>query len=109
MIRLLLLTMLLSACATSYRPKATGAEPFAFVLTPEQCEHLRTEQRDYRAANKASTYVSTSTAAVGAALLLIPALRDERAVQGATAIVGLIVGGTSVFTASQADALAEEI
>lgn len=109
--RILAASMLVlsTGCATSYRPADTGPSAFAFTLTPEQCEHLRSEARGYRSTEKTGEYVGTSTALVGAALLLIPATRNATTAQGAAALVGLVAGGTSVFTASQVTDLEAEI
>jgi hypothetical protein len=102
----------LSGCATSFRPKETPSpalSPFAFTLTPEQCERLRAERRNYRAVERTSSYVSGAGALVTTTLLAIPALRDEQAVQGAAAGVGLLAGGVMVFSGTQVDDLAKEI
>lgn len=96
-------------CATTYRPKAMGPGMFEFVLTPEGCAQLRGQMRAYRATEKTGEYVSGATALVAGALVLIPALRDETAAQGATALVALAAVGTSVFISSQVTDLEQEI
>lgn len=107
--RYLLILALLSGCATTYRPKVTGPEPLVFTLTPEQCERLRKERRDYRATERTATWVSGSGALVTTAFLAIPALRGEHAVQGASAGVALLSGAVAIFTGSQVESLEEEI
>lgn len=112
--RLIVLSFILSlsGCATSFRPveaPSPAVGPFAFTLTPEQCEKLRAEKRDYRAVEKTSSYVSGAGALVTTALIAIPALRDEQAAQGAAAGVGLLAGGVTVFSGTQVDDLAKEI
>jgi len=109
MTRLLLLTALLSGCATSYRPTDTGPGAFSFTLTPEQCEHLKEEQRNYHAVHQDAGYVSAAGPMVTTLLLAIPALRDEHALQGAAAGVSLVAGGTLVFTDTQLTDLDQEI
>lgn len=102
----------LSGCATSFRPKdvpSPSLTPFVFTLTPEQCERLRNEKRDYRAVEKTASYVSGAGALVTTALLAIPALRDEQVAQGAAAGVALVSGGVTVFSGTQVDDLAKEI
>jgi hypothetical protein len=105
----LALTLCLSGCATTYRPKVTGPEPLVFTPTPEQCERLRKERRDYRATERTATWVSGSGALVTTAFLAVPALRGEHAVQGASAGVALLSGAVAIFTGSQVESLEEEI
>jgi hypothetical protein len=107
--RYLLVLALLSGCATSYKPKVTGPLPFVFRLTPEQCDRLRKEKRDYRATERTATWVSGSGALVTTAFLAIPALRGEHAGQGASAGVALLSGAVAIFTGSQVESLEEEI
>lgn len=102
------LAVISSGCATSFKP-SPALSPFAFTLTPEQCERLRAEKRDYRAVEKTASYVSGAGALVTTALLAIPALRDEQAAQGAAAGVGLLAGGVAVFSGTQVDELEREI
>lgn len=108
MIRILAALVLLSGCATSYKP-APALSAFEFKLTPEQCDKLRSELRDYRAAEQTASYVSGAGALVVTAFLAIPALRDERTAQGAAAGVALVAGGVDVFSGSQVNSLSEEI
>lgn len=99
-----------SGCATSFRQNPTPAlAPFEFTLTPEQCEKLRAERRNYRAAEKTATYISGAGALVTTALLAIPSLRDEQVAQGAAAGVALVSGGVTVFSGTQVDELEREI
>lgn len=108
----ILSAVLLSGCATSYRealPPAPARTPFTFTLTPEQCERLRGELRNYRAVEKTSIYVSGAGALVSTAFLAIPDLRDEQVVQGLGAGVALAAGGVGAFTESQVSDLEKEI
>lgn len=105
----LALSLCLSGCAATYKPKMTGPLPLVFTLTPEQCERLRKEKRDYRATERTATWVSGSGALVTTAFLAIPALRGEHAVQGASAGVALLTGAVAIFTGSQVESLEGEI
>lgn len=102
------LAVVSSGCATSFKPSPT-LSPFEFTLTPEQCDKLRSERRNYRAAEQTASYVSGAGALVATALLVIPTLRDEQAAQGAAAGIALVAGGVGVFSGTQVDDLAKEI
>lgn len=106
---ILIAMLALSGCATTYRPKVTGLEPFAFTPTPEQCAQLRKERRTYRATERTSVWVGGSGALVATAFAAIPALRDEAAVQGASAAVALAAGAVAIFSGSQVESLDGEI
>lgn len=100
--------LLLSGCATSFRP-TPALSPFEFTLTSEQCDKLRSERRNYRATEQTASYVSGAGALVATTFLLVPALRDAQAAQGAAAGVALVAGGVNVFSGSQVNSLDEEI
>lgn len=108
---LIILSLLSSACATSFRPPdapaVTGFSAFAFRLTPEQCAQLKKERRTYRATEKTAAYV----AGAGAVLtgIFIFALKDEEGAQAAGAGATLASTGVSVFTGSQVTDLDEEL
>lgn len=103
--------VLLSGCATSYRgaAPAPALSPFTFTLTPEQCEKLRLERRNYRAVEQTSIYVAGAGALVTTVFLAVPALRDEQVVQGLSAGTALVAGSAGAFTNSQVNDLEEEI
>lgn len=102
----LMLLSLSSGCATTYRPKVTGLEPFAFTPTPEQCAQLLKERRIYRATEKTATYVSTAGALLS---VLFLGLVNEKAAPAASAGATLVASGVSVFAGSQVESLDEEI
>lgn len=104
--RYLLMLVLLSGCATAYRPKVMGPEAFAFTPTPEQCAQLLKERRTYRATEKTATYVGGATALLS---MLFLGLVEQRAVPAASAAATLMASGVSVFTGSQVESLEEEI
>jgi hypothetical protein len=106
----LIAALLLSGCATSFRPTPTPAlSPFVFTLTPKQCEKLRLERRNYRAVEKTAVYTGAASGLVTTAFLAIPALRDETTIQGLGAGTALLAGGVGAFTHSQAGDLDDEI
>jgi hypothetical protein len=104
--RYLLILILLSGCATSYKPKVTGPLPFAFTPTPEQCAQLLKERRTYRATEKTATYVSGATALLS---MLFLGLVEEKAAPAASAGATLLASGVSVFAGSQVESLEAEI
>lgn len=108
MIRTLATTLLLSGCATSFKP-IPALSPFEFTLSPAQCDHLRAERRNYRATEQTASYVSEAGALVTMVFFAVPALRDERAAQGASAGVALVAGSVTIFSGSQVNSLDEEI
>jgi hypothetical protein len=103
---LLIMSILLAGCATSYTPKVTGPLPFAFTPTPEQCAQLLKERRAYRATEKTATYVSTATALLS---VLFLGLVDEKAAPAASAGATLLASGVSVFAGSQVEGLEAEL
>lgn len=100
------LLLVLSGCATTYKPKVTGPLPFAFTPTPEQCATLLKERRTYRATEKTATYVSGATALLS---VLFLGLVEEKAVPAASAGATLLASGVSVFADSQVESLEGEI
>lgn len=103
---LVVLGVLFSGCATTYRPKVTGPEPFAFTPTPEQCAQMLKERRTYRATEKTATYVGGATALLS---VLFLGLVEEKAAPAASAGATLLASGVSVFAGSQVESLEEEI
>jgi hypothetical protein len=106
---LLCVGLMSTGCATSYRPKVTGPEPFSFVLTPEQCTQLKQERRTYHGIHEAAGWTVLSGPLLGALFAAIPALRDEHALQGATAGVALAGGIVERFTQTQMDDIDPEL
>lgn len=103
---LILLPILLSACATTYQGAVTGPSPFVFSLTPEQCAQLAKERRGYHAAESVSLYVSGAGAVVSALAL---AITDAKTAPAVSSGVSLLAGGVGVFSESQASDLDREL
>jgi hypothetical protein len=102
---LALILCLATGCATSYRPKVTGPEPFSFALTPEQCAHLTKEKRTYHATQQTASYVSGAGAALTGVFL---GLLDAKVAPAVSAGATLAASGVSVFSGSQVSDLDEE-
>jgi len=102
----LMVAVMASGCATSYRPKNTGPTAFSFVLTPEQCTTLKAERRKYHATQEASTY------AAGAGLVctgLMLGFTDSKTATGICTGVGGVAEGVSIFTGTQVADLDAEL
>lgn len=102
----LMVAVLAQGCATTYRPRVTGTEPFVFTPTPEQCAQLLKERRTYRATEKTATYVSTAGALLS---MLALGLFDEKAAPAASAGATLAASSVAVFAGSQVESIDEEI
>jgi hypothetical protein len=102
----LMVAVMASGCATTYRPTTTGPTAFAFVLTPEQCLVLKRERRTYRATEQTAGYLAGAGALVSVIAL---GFVDAKAVPVVASSVGLLAGGTLAFTGSQVESLDAEI
>lgn len=103
---LLLSTLLLSGCATTYRGAQTGPSAFAFTLSPEQCEQLKRERRTYRATEKTALYVGGAGAVITGVAL---AFTDKRTAPALSTGAVLLAGGVGMFSGSQVSDLDEEL
>jgi hypothetical protein len=105
-VKRLILGLLLSGCATSYRTAVTGPTAFSFQLEPLQCAELMKERRGYRAVEQASIFTG-GAGALAATLFL--GLLDAKAAPAAAAGVALAAGGVGAFSGSQVSSLDEEL
>lgn len=98
--------MLSTACATTMRPDPAYEGPFHFHLTPEQCDRLSEERRNYRATEKTASYVAGAGALVSVIALGVV---DAKTVPAVASGVSLLAGGTLTFAGAQADYLEREL
>jgi hypothetical protein len=102
----LAILLALSGCRTTYQGVVTEPSPFAFSLTPEQCQQLSRERRTYDAAGDASLYVSGAGALVSALAL---ALTDTKTAPAVSSGLSLLAGGVGAFSESQVGGLDQEL
>jgi hypothetical protein len=93
-------------CASTMRPDPAYEGPFAFGLTPEQCERLKKERRTYRATEKTASYVAGAGALVSVIALGVV---DAKVVPAVASGVSLLAGGTLAFSGSQVESLDSEL
>jgi hypothetical protein len=105
-VKRLILGLLLSGCATSYRPAVTGPTAFSFQLTPEQCAQMQKERRTYRATGKTSLLVAGSGAVLTGVAL---AFTDAKVAPAVSTGLTLAASGVGTFVDSQASDLDEEL
>ncbi len=102
----LLLLGLSSGCATTYRPAHAAPGAFTFTLTPEQCERLAKERRNYRATEQTASYVAGAGALVSVIALGVV---DAKTVPAVASSVSLLAGGTLTFAGAQVGSLDDEL
>jgi hypothetical protein len=102
----MMVALMASGCATTYRPTNLQPGVFSFTLTPEQCLTLSKERRTYRATEKTAGYVAGAGALVS---VLALGFVDAKAVPAFASGVSMLAGGTLAFTGPQIQGLDDEL